>query len=301
MHDLVRQGSLWRRPDQPTHDRRPRMVKTHDTNSAESASTDLLCESLGMTYRTADGREVEALQDINLDFSKNQLVSFVGPSGCGKTTLLNMIAGFIKPTTGRVLLNGAEIEGPGQDRGMVFQTGALFEWLTVYENVAFGLKINNVPAKECQDRVYEYLDFVGLKNFSNAPIYNLSGGMRQRVAIIRCLVNNPTIMLMDEPLGALDALTREKMQSLIIKLWLETNKLCVFITHSVEEAVYVSSELIVLSSRPGKIVKHYHLPFSTRDYDKPTREVKSSKEFIEVREEILQIIWAMEEETLAHG
>lgn len=276
------------------------MKETHETITSEPPSTTLVCEDLGMTYRTADGREVDALQNINLDFSKNQLVSFVGPSGCGKTTLLNIIAGFIKPTSGRVLLNGSEVEGPGQDRGMVFQTGALFEWLTVYENVAFGLQINNVPEKECQERVNEYLDIVGLKNFAQAPIYNLSGGMRQRVAIIRCLVNNPTIMLMDEPLGALDALTREKMQSLIIKLWLETSKLCVFITHSVEEAVYLSSEMIVLSSRPGKIVKHYQLPFSVRDFEKPTREVKSSKEFIEVREEILKIIWAMEEETLAH-
>lgn len=276
------------------------MKETHETITSETPSTTLVCEDLGMTYRTADGREVDALQNINLDFSKNQLVSFVGPSGCGKTTLLNIIAGFIKPTSGRVLLNGSEVEGPGQDRGMVFQTGALFEWLTVYENVVFGLQINNVPEKECQERVNEYLDIVGLKNFAQAPIYNLSGGMRQRVAIIRCLVNNPTIMLMDEPLGALDALTREKMQSLIIKLWLETSKLCVFITHSVEEAVYLSSEMIVLSSRPGKIVKHYQLPFSVRDFEKPTREVKSSKEFIEVREEILKIIWAMEEETLAH-
>lgn len=276
------------------------MKETHETITSETPSTTLVCEDLGMTYRTADGREVDALQNINLDFSKNQLVSFVGPSGCGKTTLLNIIAGFIKPTSGRVLLNGSEVEGPGQDRGMVFQTGALFEWLTVYENVAFGLQINNVPEKECRERVNEYLDIVGLKNFAQAPIYNLSGGMRQRVAIIRCLVNNPTIMLMDEPLGALDALTREKMQSLIIKLWLETSKLCVFITHSVEEAVYLSSEMIVLSSRPGKIVKHYQLPFSVRDFEKPTREVKSSKEFIEVREEILKIIWAMEEETLAH-
>ena len=276
------------------------MTERLEPGGSQSSSTSLVCENLDMTYRTADGREVSALQDINLDFSKNQLVSFVGPSGCGKTTLLNIIAGFIKPTSGRVLLNGSEVEGPGQDRGMVFQTGALFEWLTVYENVAFGLKINNVPEKECRERVNEYLDIVGLKSFAQAPIYNLSGGMRQRVAIIRCLVNNPTIMLMDEPLGALDALTREKMQSLIIKLWLETSKLCVFITHSVEEAVYLSSELIVLSSRPGKIVKQYDLPFSVRDFDKPTREVKSSKEFIEVREEILKIIWAMEEETLAH-
>ena len=277
------------------------MPTTQNANNSANPSTELVCENLGMTYRTADGREVVALQEISFDFSKNQLVSFVGPSGCGKTTLLNIIAGFIKPTSGRVLLNRSEVEGPGQDRGMVFQTGALFEWMTVYENVAFGLEINNVPEKECRERVNEYLDLVDLKNFAQDPIYNLSGGMRQRVAIIRCLVNNPAIMLMDEPLGALDALTREKMQSLIIKLWRETNKLCVFITHSVEEAVYLSSELIVLSSRPGKIVKHYDLPFSTRDFDKPTREVKSSKEFIEIREDILRIIWGMEEETLSHG
>ena len=270
-----------------------------DTSQTNRESTELICENIGMTYRTADGLEVNALEDINLHYDKGELACFVGPSGCGKTTLLNMIAGFIKPTSGRILLNGEEIEGPGQDRGMIFQSGALFEWLSVYDNAAFGPRLHKVPENETYDKVMEYLKYVGLEDFANVPIYRLSGGMRQRVAIVRCLVNDPKIMLMDEPLGALDALTREKMQSLIIRIWQETGKLCIFITHSVEEAVYLSSHLHVLSARPGKIIKNYELPFSSRDRDKPTREVKSSPEFIEVREEVLGIIWGIEEEMMS--
>lgn len=271
-----------------------------DSYQSSKNSTELICDNIGMEYRTADGLEVDALKEINLHYNKGELACFVGPSGCGKTTLLNIIAGFIKPTSGKILLNGKEVEGPGQDRGMIFQSGALFEWLTVYENAAFGPKLRNLPRKEIHDKVMEYLKYVNLEDFAHVPIYRLSGGMRQRVAIVRCLVNDPKIMLMDEPLGALDALTREKMQSLIIRIWQETGKLCIFITHSVEEAVYLSSHLHVLSARPGQIIKTYELPFSSRDREKPTREVKSSPEFIEVREEVLGIIWGIEEELMSN-
>ncbi len=262
---------------------------------------DLSVENLCMTYRTEDGMEVHALEDINITMQGGDLVVVVGPSGCGKTTLLNIIAGFLRPTGGRILLNGKQIERPGADRGVVFQKGALFEWLTVFENAEFGLKMKGVPYGEREQRVMEYLDLVGLSDFRDTPIYNLSGGMQQRVAIVRCLVNDPAILLMDEPLGALDALTREKMQALILKLWNETGKMIFFITHSVEEAIYLATELIVMSSGPGQIMKRYTLDFARQGLDADPRKLKSSPEFIEVREEVLGLIWGMEEQLMAEG
>ena len=169
------------------------------------------------------------------------MLTVLGPSGCGKTTLLNIAAGFIRPTSGKIILNKKEINGPGVDRGMVFQQGALFEWLTVAENVNFGLRMKNQNQTETQ-KVDEWLDIVGLKGFGNTPTYQLSGGMQQRVALARCLINDPDLILMDEPLGALDALTREKMQSLVLKIWKETGKTIILITHSVEEALLLGEK-----------------------------------------------------------
>jgi len=156
-----------------------------------------------------------ALRDVNIDWKDGGAYALLGPSGCGKTTLLNITAGFIRPTSGSITLNNKEIDGPGVERGMVFQQGALFEWLTVSENVNFGLRMKNEDPIKTQKKVDEWLEIVGLKGFGNTPTYQLSGGMQQRVALARCLINDPDLILMDEPLGALDALTREKMQSLV--------------------------------------------------------------------------------------
>ncbi len=261
--------------------------------------SELLVDSVSMTYRNEEGAEVHALEGIQFTMVEGDLLVVVGPSGCGKTTLLSIIAGFLTPTSGRVVLGGKTVSGPGADRGVVFQKGALFEWLTVYQNAEFGLKMRGVPEKERRDKVMEYLHLVGLDDFADTPIYNLSGGMQQRVAIVRCLANDPSILLMDEPLGALDALTREKMQSLILKIWHETGKMTFFITHSVEEAIYIASELFVMSARPGKIMKRYRLSFASEGLARDPREIKSLPEFIEVREEVLSLIWGMEEESLA--
>ena len=172
---------------------------------------DLICKNLSMTFTNQQtGAAVEALKDINFTLKKGELLSVLGPSGCGKTTLLNMIAGFINPTAGEIFLGGKNIDGPGVERGMVFQQGALFEWLTVAENVSYGLRMKKTEKKESQRLVEKWLDIVGLKGFDNTPIYQLSGGMQQRVALARCLVNDPDVILMDEPLGALDALTRKR-------------------------------------------------------------------------------------------
>jgi len=264
-----------------------------------SSSNQLMVSDLSMTYRTEDGKEVHALENINFTMDRSNLLVVVGPSGCGKTTLLGIIAGFLTPTKGQALLNGALIARPGVDRGVVFQKGALFEWLTVYDNAQFGLKMRGVPEKTRSRIVMDYLNLVGLTEFKNTPIYCLSGGMQQRVAIVRCLANDPAIILMDEPLGALDALTREKMQSLILKIWKETGKMIFFITHSVEEAIYLATDLFVMSARPGQIMKRYKLKFGEEGLNKDPRTIKSTQEFISYREEVLGMIWSMEEETMA--
>lgn len=269
--------------------------------NSQVVHSELQVENLGMVYRTEDGSEVHALEDINFAMSEKDLVVVVGPSGCGKTTLLSTIAGFLTPTSGQILLDGHAISAPGAERGVVFQRGALFEWLSVYENAVFGLKMRGVDEEKRRQRVLEYLDLVDLTDFADTPIYNLSGGMQQRVAIVRCLANNPSILLMDEPLGALDALTREKMQTLILKIWKETGKMVFFITHSVEEAIFLATDLFVMSARPGQIMKRYKLDFCHQGLVKDPRELKSDPEFIRIREEVLGMIWSMEEETSAHA
>ena len=190
-----------------------------------------------MTFELPDGGQVEALKNINLSIEKGELMSVLGPSGCGKTTLLNILAGFLAPTLGEITLGDARVIGPDSSRGMVFQQGALFEWMNVSKNIGFGPKMAGVPQSEIDAKVNKLLDIVGLQDFGQKMIYELSGGMQQRVALARCLANDPDVILMDEPLGALDALTREKMQSLVLDIWKETGKTIILITHSVEEAL----------------------------------------------------------------
>lgn len=261
--------------------------------------SDLICENLSMTFANPQtGARIEALKDINFSLKKGELLSVLGPSGCGKTTLLNMIAGFLNPTAGRMSLAGKPIEGPGVERGMVFQQGALFEWLTVSKNVDFGLRMKKTSKVESTRLVDKWLDIVGLQGFGDTPTYQLSGGMQQRVALARCLVNDPDVILMDEPLGALDALTREKMQSLILELWKETGKTILIITHSVEEALLLGERLFVMAPRPGRIHKEYNLPFAEEGLTKSLRDIKHDPRFADVREEILSMIWDMEEEIM---
>ena len=169
--------------------------------------SDLVSQNLNMIFKSPKGETVHALKDLNFTIRKGELLTVLGPSGCGKTTLLNIAAGFIRPTSGKITLGKNEINGPGVDRGMVFQQGALFEWLTVAENVNFGLRMKKENVKTTKKKVDEWLEIVGLQGFGSTPTYQLSGGMQQRVALARCLINDPDLILMDEPLGALDALT----------------------------------------------------------------------------------------------
>ncbi|SDC43182.1 NitT/TauT family transport system ATP-binding protein [Massilia sp. PDC64] len=200
-----------------------------------------------------DGRRMVALQDISLEIPHGQFVCLLGPSGCGKSTLLNAIAGFAPPTSGRVLADGVPVAGPGPERGMVFQEYALFPWMTVEQNVSFGLEIKGMPRAQIQARVGELLKLLSLEDFAKRYPKDLSGGMRQRVAIARVLALDSPILLMDEPFGALDALTRRNLQDELLRLWAELRKTVIFVTHSIEEAIYLADRIVVMTYRPGTI------------------------------------------------
>jgi taurine transport system ATP-binding protein len=260
--------------------------------------TDLVISNLSMRFDLPNGSSIQALKDVSLSLKQGELMSVLGPSGCGKTTLLNIVAGFLAPTEGYVEMNGHRVRGPDAERGMVFQKGALFEWMNVRENVDFGPRMKGMPKAE-RDRIADHLlDTVGLGDFKDKAVYELSGGMQQRVALARCLANDPDVILMDEPLGALDALTREKMQGLVLQLWKETGKTIILITHSVEEALLLGERLVVMAPRPGRIYREYELPFADRGVNADLREVKKSEGFAEKRDEILSMIWEMEEEIM---
>ncbi len=258
----------------------------------------LSIENLSMRFDLPGGASVQALQNVTLDLKSGELMSVLGPSGCGKTTLLNIVAGFLAPTEGRIVLNGHAVIGPAAERGMVFQQGALFEWMSVRENVSFGPRMKGQRPAQYRDTVDHLLDVVGLRDFKEKAIYELSGGMQQRVALARCLANDPDVILMDEPLGALDALTREKMQGLVLKLWKETGKTIILITHSVEEALLLGERLVVMAPRPGRVHREYRLPFADMGVGQDLREVKKHPDFARTREEILGMIWDMEEEIM---
>ncbi|MCU0899751.1 MAG: ABC transporter ATP-binding protein [Cypionkella sp.] len=258
----------------------------------------LIIDKISMRFDLPGGRAVQALKDVSLDLRQGELLSVLGPSGCGKTTLLNILAGFLAPTEGQIRLGDARVTGPGPERGMVFQQGALFEWMNVRRNIDFGPRMKGM-AKPDRDRITDHLlETVGLRDFGDKAVYELSGGMQQRVALARCLANDPDVILMDEPLGALDALTREKMQGLVLKLWKETGKTVILITHSVEEALLLGERLVVMAPRPGRIFREYRLPFAERGVRMDLRQVKKSEGFAETREEILSMIWGMEEEIM---
>jgi NitT/TauT family transport system ATP-binding protein len=247
----------------------------------------ILIEGVGVTYQTASGT-FEALKDVNLKIEPGEFISIVGPSGCGKTTLLNVLAGFLKSNTGQACLDGNPIKGPGPERGVVFQQYAIFPWLTVVENVAFGLKLS--ANKTADDRIDEivdhFLELVGLQDFKKSYPKELSGGMKQRVAIARAYAVNPQVLLMDEPFGALDAQTRQFMQESLLDILEEEKKTVVFITHGVEEATFLSTRVVVMASKPGRIreVIPIDIPYPRK------ASVKTAPEFVKIRAEIDKVV-----------
>ena len=234
-------------------------------------------------YFKTDEKDVKALEDINLEIDSGKLVCLLGPSGCGKTTLLRLIGGLDKPDSGEILENNTLITGPSKDRGFIFQQYSLFPWLNVLDNVMFGLEINGNSKEENLRRAKVYLKSVGLDGFENNYPHELSGGMKQRVAIVRTIINKTKVLLMDEPFSALDMQNRQKLQEELIRIWNKTKKTIIFVTHDVDEAVFLADEVVIMSKRPGKIKKVFKI-------DLDHNRIRDSKEFLTIQSAIIDIL-----------
>jgi ABC-type nitrate/sulfonate/bicarbonate transport system ATPase subunit len=246
---------------------------------------ELLIQGLNKHFSGKQG-SLLVLKDIQMKVYRNEFVCVVGASGCGKSTLLNIIAGLDEPTSGTLLLEGDPIEGPGADRGMVFQNYTLYPWLTVAQNIEFGLKLKRMPTSKRREVVQYYLDIVGLTRFANVLPRALSGGMKQRVAIARALANEPDILLMDEPFGALDAQTKEAMQEFMLQLWQRTHLTVLMVTHDVEEAIFLAERIYVLSARPGQIKAEVRIELE----NKHNLAIKNTAAFRSQRQALVHLI-----------
>ncbi|MCX8172403.1 MAG: ABC transporter ATP-binding protein [Archaeoglobaceae archaeon] len=242
----------------------------------------LVIKNLRKWFNNQNGR-LTVIDGLSFDVKEGEFVSIIGPSGCGKTTLLRIIAGLEKQDEGEILLRGKHITGPGQDRAMVFQEYALFPWRTVLGNILFGLEIRKIPKKEAMEKARNFIKLVGLEGFERSYPHQLSGGMRQRVALARALVCEPDIMLMDEPLSALDAQTRSLMQTELVRIWQETKKTIIYVTHNIEEAIYLADRILVLSKRPAKLLEIVKV-----EIDRPRN--RFSREFMELGGRIFKLL-----------
>lgn len=254
---------------------------------AHVASSKILAEHIDKIYISGK-KSTKAIEDVSIDIQDNDFVCIVGPSGCGKSTLLRMLAGLDFPSAGNIIIDDRKVTGPGPDRGMVFQTYTLFPWMTVEDNIKFGLKLKKLPKDEQQEIADRYLDIIGLKKFAKSYPKELSGGMKQRVAIARALANKPEVLLMDEPFGALDPHTKSMMQLLMREIWEKEHPTVVFITHDIDEAVFLADKIYVMSARPGKVIKevNVYLPHKRR------LELKDTPEFINIRKGINDLLYS---------
>ena len=246
-----------------------------------------LWKTFGSSERPSGGTEV--LREINFEIREGEIVCLLGPSGCGKTTVLNIIAGFQKPTQGEVLVNGKVVDKPGPDRGVIFQEHGLFPWRTALQNILFGPEMMGKKGRETLGLADQYIDLIGLRGFQNHYPHELSGGMQQRVSIARVLVNRPDILLMDEPFGKLDAQTRGTMQVLLLDVWEKVRPTILFITHDIDEAIFLGDRILVMSCRPGRVVKEIGVRLDRpRDYD-----VITAPEYLEIKRTILNLFKGM--------
>jgi ABC-type taurine transport system ATPase subunit len=250
-------------------------------------------KNVSLVYPAVSGAPIQALACLDLCVGRGAFVCLVGPSGCGKSSLLRLLAGFFRPSGGSLLIDGKAVDGPDSSRAMVFQQAELYPWLTVFSNVEFGPKMRGVNAALRRVEVERCLRLVRLWDFKDAYPYELSGGMQQRAAIARVLANDCELLLMDEPFGALDALTREHLQEELLSLWRQTGKTIIFVTHSVEEAVYLGTDVLVMADRPGTISARFHSLFSRvgGGGSDLSRSIKALPEFVRLREEVLSHIW----------
>jgi NitT/TauT family transport system ATP-binding protein len=256
-------------------------TETTTVQEAASGDQDYVAEVRDLTKFY--GSDIHALDSINLGFPRGQMTTLLGPSGCGKTTLLKIIAGLLDLTSGQVLVNGKEVDGPGPERAFVFQDFALLPWATVLRNVAFGLELNHTPVAERQEKALHYIEQVGLEGFENKYPHELSGGMRQRVGLARALVVNADLLLMDEPFSAVDEQNRRKFQEDLLYLLAAEKKSVIFVTHSIEEAVYVSDQIVLLSPRPGRVHSIIRPEISR---DKEPEDIRRDKNYLDTIEEI---------------
>jgi NitT/TauT family transport system ATP-binding protein len=240
----------------------------------------LILDSISKSFVLDDGSVVEALSSITLGVADSEFVSVLGPSGCGKTTLLRIVAGLEAPTSGTIILDGEKIEGPSPRMAMIFQEYSLYPWMTVINNIEFGLEMRGMKREERREKATKYLDIVGLGEFADRYPYELSGGMRQRVAVARALAVDPHILLMDEPFGALDAQTRNMLQRELLDIWEKTRKTILFVTHSVDEAVFLSDRIVILTSRPGRVKEIVPI-------DLPRPRERTGVEFARIRRYVL--------------
>ncbi|MGN8009604.1 taurine ABC transporter ATP-binding protein [Acinetobacter sp. 22301] len=247
-------------------------------------------------HLTFPKQQKPVLQDINLTIEEGSLTVILGESGCGKTTLLNILAGFQKPSSGDVLVNHEVVTGPDVTRAVVFQDHALLPWLNVADNVGFALQLKGLKRAEIEKQVSAILKIVGLSHVEKANIWELSGGMKQRVGIARALISHAPFILLDEPFAALDAFTRENMQQLVLDLWIQQNKSFFLITHDIEEALLLSNQLVLMTAHPGKIVETLHLDFAQRyRQGKSIRSIKSDSQFIQLREQLFESLRAQKQ------